>query len=969
MEDNTGLDSKTQKLLAAIHPDLTTAGKPKKKKSKNAKEGGSIKTFRSNMTLAVRTSTMCLLCALPILSPTLYRWLCDPDWTNKATCRNPVTGAWLSYIPGGIILMIIFTVYQNVGSTIQLAYQGAIGTFWACLYSHVISALMPYGAWACAEEQFHLNITAVWPKGPPGECKYNPIVVNVTNCLFIFCALWFNLTKNVRTFILSYHVYFIMAIQTPTADPLMNISWAVKMSAQTTITMGTALFGVLAAVWVTWYWGFGPVTTDPDDAKKGDVSAMNWYWGCAPITATAAAKHAAILTTEEAEKVLREVKDYFMRESASVSITSLETQCLQLRTDVNSMVDTVDTAWWEYFDMGKQGMKRQYLTAHAKVLKQQVDNIFAMQIAVAKEDFGASHKVVMKKMKDSIEDLLRTTWELQDLNVQSAADGLIGEKEREKLQEGQSKVREAIEKMSTEFNKLRQDKELFRGAEPIPINKELQSEAFFFYCLCVHGKLTIGLTDEFLEPKYRISIRSVLLEMKSEWASSFAPSTLWERLNWNSFTVRSTVQILTAYYVGLWCLDYDAKAAGTIALLLNEFMGSAMLKNLNRLQSVVLAAVIPHLMVKALTTQCDPFLVCLKCFAFLAWEILTTYIYYASPSYGYIGMLLAAFSASTLVYPCQPKESFTQEMAAKAEATYEVGQYSKIYTTTLAVLIMVIVDRILSTGEACTKAKTKILQTYISLDCWFQAGFIERENNGALTQDVNEELAEKVEHKDWFKDTLRAAISEEVKEGIETQAMINGKRLGKIIHPLLADAETLGDEADKEPRYWKVVWPLPFFQAITRTAHILRANLGMVEQVLEGDGNSTEPMPYEDIFKEVRVMPEFQDLSDHIYGRMTDTTEMIKLILQNEAGKSEMEDRSISKRALAVEAAGRREVAFNKMFTVLDEKKVFKFPAKDKPVQTLEKDVICRVNVVLMLMEACMDEVHYARCECLKMEG
>merc|ERR1712050_779127 len=100
--------------------------------------------------------------------------------------------------------MVVFTVYGNLGATLQLFWQGAIGTLWACIFSHVMSALMPQGAFG------H---------------EYNAYLMNTANCLFVFLSLFFNISANVRMFILSYHVYFVMALQTPTADPQMNMGW------------------------------------------------------------------------------------------------------------------------------------------------------------------------------------------------------------------------------------------------------------------------------------------------------------------------------------------------------------------------------------------------------------------------------------------------------------------------------------------------------------------------------------------------------------------------------------------------------------------------------------------------------------------------------------------------------------------------------------------------------------------------
>jgi hypothetical protein len=941
-EINGNLSHKAELLMEQLTPD---GDAPTPAPPKVPKEGASVTRFKGQFWLAFRTASMMLLLSFPMIVPPLYNHLCEPvkgsDGTYSCTktfviAGNVVkSGPWLALIPGGVMLMCVFTVYQNLGNTVQLAWQGAIGTLWACIFAHVVSARMPNGAYCgngvafnCTSKVF--NATTFEPSLMPSKCTYDATTVNIVNCLFMFCTVWFNISANVRMFILSYHVYFVMAIQDPCNDPLMNESWSLDWQSQTTQTMGTALIGLLAAVLVTVF----PV----------------------PKTATSAARQAAFSATNELNNVLDEIYAYYTRDSPSVSITALETQCRQLRESIQTMQTDIESAWWEKFDIGSAGRVRRYLTGHVSMLKTVVDNIFAVQISVAKEDFGKTHKACMKAMSHDCKDLLDDCKKLQEMNVAAAADGSISEEEKTDLLLQKEKVTDNIKALAKKFNEVRQNENLFKqvGAPHVAksvVNSDLQGESFFFYCLSIHARLTADYTDDMLSKSN--TGQGAIKELIVSLCSMFSPGVLKSRLKWNSFTVRSTAQLLGSYFFGMYVSNYNAAASCTISLLLNEFMGSAMLKNLNRLQAVVLSAVIPFLIKKFVKESCDPFMVCIKGFAIFAWELLTCYIYYSSASLGYIGCLLAAFASATLVYPCVNRESAA--LADAATEAFETAQYQKIWQTTVAVLIMLLVDRILFTGEASTMATEKILKGYVSLDAWFQSAFLQRETGTGKVHPVEPQML------------MDIAMDKEFEKQLQKHVATSGKLFTDTVVGLLADAERLGNEADKEPRYDKMLWPMGFYDQLVRTGHLVRANIGMMEQVLEGDAKSTAPLPYEDIFESVREMPEFMDMAEKVRVRMNDTIAMIKDILDRSKGLDRMQKQALMDQAMKVEGAGSRETAKEKLFYAINNKSRLRFPPVRSSIETLEKDQICRVNVVLMLMEAAMDDVHIMREACMKM--
>jgi len=839
--------------------------------------GASVIVFQGHIGLSMRTSFVTTLLALPVVIPA---------WN---TYFNSIPGlpAWMAMIPGGVCLMVVFTVYQNLGNTLQLAWQGAAGTFIGCCWSHVMSATMPYGA--------------------SGE-HYDPYIMNAANIGLIVFTYWLNLSKNVRMFIVSYHVFFVMALQNPNADPLMNTTWAINWTAQTTTTMCTALIGMVGAVLVVAF----PT----------------------PLTAKSHARRSAGSIAQKTCDMVDHLFVYYQRSEPSVTITQLEVEALQLAGKVQAMRGDIEAAWWEHLDIGRGGKVRSLLTRHVGMLSTLSDNIFAMQICISREDFGNTHVQCMAKIKGRVSALLITSRELLVKATEAAGDGDIDKSEEAALRALMDQVTDCISQLAKNFNQTR--KVMFPTKV---INVDLQAESFFVYCLSIHARLIVEYTQKMLDEPPKTT--SVLTHMVVAFKGVFNFTMMKASLNKSSFAFRGSLEILIMYYMGMYLFEYNAAGACCISLLLSDFAGSAMVKNLGRLQAVVLAAIVPHVIARLQGTSCDPAIASLKAFSIFAFEVLTCYIYYSSATYGYIGCLTAAFALSTLIYPCTLESSAE---AAASELTYSFAQYTKILQTTIACIVMMTVDSILSGGRASDLGTNSLLKALMSVDAWFQAVFMTRLPEG----DVKGAMEKR---EDFMKD---AAFAKEI------QRTFNGPRQTGTISGHLNMADMLGAEADKEPRYHRAAWPTAFFNRCVRIGHILRANLNMVEQVLQG---SRSESLYTDIFGKIRETREWKAVQDDVVNTLGDAIFMVQEVLHNETAKP-LPD--VAEKAATMENSDKLE-AMDALFVTIN-KSGLKYPP-DQGLDSLEEDVICRINVILMLMDASVGNVADMTKECLKMAG
>merc|ERR1712118_582424 len=193
----------------------------------------------------------------------------------------------------------------------------------------------------------------------------------------------------------------------------------------------------------------------------------------------------------------------------------------------------------------------------------------------------------------------------------------------------------------------------------------------------------------------------------------FDKSELFDEHNIN-FLMRGFISIIICFYFGMYFMTYAGVPSGTGSLLLNKFSGAAIVKNLGRLQAVLISQVVPHLICSVLGTACWYPVIIVQALFMIGWELLTCYIYYSSTQYGYIGCLTAAFGIVPLAYPCAPPVSAKAALAA--DTAFQVASFTKIIQTTIAIVILTGVDLLLAKERASTKARDFIKHAYLALD-------------------------------------------------------------------------------------------------------------------------------------------------------------------------------------------------------------------------------------------------------------
>jgi len=822
-------------------------------------QGSSVQAFLRSVRMAFGTGCVCLLTALPVLVPSWYRSI-DPNYSGL--------------IGGGTVLMVVFTVYGNVGLTIQLVYQGIIGTFIACLPVHFCSVMMPGGA-----------------KNPN---VYIPLVAHAANVLSIILGLWLNISRNIRLFWLSYHCYFMMEYMNPNSTYVFNTSWAINWEAYTTTTLVTATIGCFAALLVV----FVPI----------------------PVRAIQSCRNSAIESVNMWAGLLDKIVEYYERQSASVRIVQSESGAVALRDMLMTLQVDLDAVWWECFDMGAQGKTREFLERHLQMMNGMSDTIFALLVCIEKEDFGESHIRCMEAVKGPVRALVNHIKSLLTEATKAANDGDISRNEEAHLNHMVEGAKKLLKDLAEAFHEKRME-----ISPDEALTSELQSESFFVYSLSVCTRTVIEYTENMLnEPPRR---QNICKAWAHELRSIFDPAVLFKDRDYKSFTLRNSLSIIICYYIGFYILGYSAISSGTASLLLSQFAGSALQKNLGRLQGVVVGNIVPHLFLRIIGSSCNPIRISVQGAFIVLWETLTCYIYYSSPVYGYIGMLAAAFAMSNVVVPCSDYDD--PVAAAAAEAAFSNTAVSKITETTIAVVVMTIVDMAMAPESASSLAIAKLLEGFMSMDAGLQAAFVPRYKGGYVKKGSV---------------VTRHALALDLQKYNRTAAKIVHHKVAGQVKASLKAAETFAAEADKEPRYYRTAWPCDYFGGLVTIGYYLRADLKELEFVLKGtDGK------YADIFASVREKDSFKKVKDDVCHTMEDCLTLMRGILRNETGAS---NAHLVEKMNQLEGVEKLD---DLIHLIADLNTTLEYP--NKVGDSLEDDHICRLNVALMLMEATVENL------------
>jgi len=449
------------------------------------------------------------------------------------------------------------------------------------------------------------------------------------------------------------------------------------------------------------------------------------------------------------------------------------------------------------------------------------------------EDFGESHVQVMSRVRASVVELTTGSQALLAMCTDLACGGSLPTTEqREQVRQGVDELRDAIKALAAEFAAAR------KAAKLPKLSEQLLSEHAFCFAVSNYAHIAIHFAEFIIDPNFDETNNEGWMPHQSILAAVvgvFDSEVLHDRMHLN-WTLKNSLAVIICFAIGFVGLEktvlgYSAGIASTCSVLLSKFSGSAMKKNLMRLQGVVIGLSAGELGF-ALLGHCDhASRVAMLIFLGL-WLSTTLFFYYDSAVYGPITCLMAAFGTQFFLKPCSD------------EAVDPTRNFYPIIDVVICILVMSLMDQLLSLGRPSVMAHEAISSAWRSL--W------------TATSDVMDPIKEEVRLQCG---SLRRAI---------------------------AEAKYLGSEAEDEPRLWRTEWKAQTFTDAVHCASEVRVNLSNLEFSVGDHNHGVEKghgAPKADLFLRVMTTKEWIDLRREILHAMDRISKVLPIFVHEELSK------------------------------------------------------------------------------------
>jgi len=500
------------------------------------------------------------------------------------------------------------------------------------------------------------------------------------------------------------------------------------------------------------------------------------------------AKRAAKDLVHHLPSLWRTLGDYYCEDKPnSFHADQIYRQLERLSKMVATMDGYIGNSWYECFGRRNWHHMRRILTALEKVINESYDRIFSTYIATRATEWSALHEGVARRIKPALMATVNETEVLLQVCFQSAFDGALSGVEEIAIRQVCASVREREAEFTKAFVEARESAlaHCSEGQRNEQCMKDLLAEHTFALHFSSFVRTVLGFAEDLCQQRHDPNHFPRVNEMPSI-------SSLWDRsvlsdtahFNWS---LRALFSILAGFAIGYFGVSdlfspYDASIACTVSVLLSKFVGSAMVKNLGRIQGVVLGSIVGQI-VHSLFDSTDTWSVVTLAGCLFVYALVTLFTYYSSEQYSYLGCLLAGFGCGQMLIGTGG--------AHVAHSLDKAGGYDKISTTVCATSLVVLFDMVFPPGRA--------------------------------SEFAHKSLAEVVE-------LLERALSRHFDRSVEHVRFHKGE-----LHDAVARAESMGKEASAEPRYWRTQWRGGVFSDVVRAAYQIRYSLAAMEYSVSED--------------------------------------------------------------------------------------------------------------------------------------
>jgi len=509
------------------------------------------------------------------------------------------------------VVILCFTVYQDLGTTVSFAWYNFAGTVLP-----VLNALFMYG-W--------------YPQGSSidGEFSMTWWIGFINFAVFIALMMVLKWPVGIRMFAVSWQAYFSMCFLNPndTTHFSPGITNILLEGAAVGPLIGTVI-GCVASVLCLCFWPGGTTLTALGSAQE---LAMEVAWS-------------------EGNLWRHMIKHYTGKER-SVLVDKLQGECEQNRTRLNSLTGCLGAnSWWECFDLGRTARIRAHLIESSKKLIFMHDWLRSAVLTMFDEEFEDQHDALMEVVAPQLTKLCDHTSRLLYRTTLAAAEGGVaplGSTDPEILREDADKVMEAQAELAAAFLAAR--KQVYGSSI---VSTDSISEHFFVTALSLYGQYATQFAEYMMDNKVTTKQTGILSSLYTGMMD------MMEFTGWG-FTMRSSIGFFLAFFVGYHgladiILPFNGTPAGTTAYLMasDGAAGSAIMKNIARFQGTAGGSLLGQL-IWGTVVWCSIWGTIGGVAAMFIFEYLSMFLYFSSVNFGYVGVLLGAYGAEHLMVGCQ----------------------------------------------------------------------------------------------------------------------------------------------------------------------------------------------------------------------------------------------------------------------------------------------------------------------------
>jgi hypothetical protein len=537
--------------------------------------------FADDFELSMRGTVGVLILAIPYMTPTFHDMVHSGYYSSLA------------------VLLFVFTLYKTTGDTINLAFEGILGTLLAVLNIWVLQGVFPQGVTQTSSDL--VGWTAV-----------------IDGVVFILVVVGSDLDKGCKMFALNWHCYFWMDFLNPNVTGAYSSNWKIDIRGPAISGLVQSMIGVGVAVL---------------------VSLLPF-----PLFALDKARNVSLTVADELSEAWDLAISCFTNPvKDNLNETKLRHDIDSIEGHVGSMGGYAGIAWWECLGLpGRPQRVRDLCVELSSSARESYNRLVGLRHLCRVVKRGPEHAELMEHLKPYLENLSKQTGDLFKALTDGAVDGSFDEDEKARIADLKAKVVEAMSALTQEYQK-----------KSSTLKVDLFHQASFCLAYCSYARF--ALEYEQVMQKNVGTYAGLFIDNVKGWFKKFNIPLLTDPLALNCW-VRSSASILACFFVGYNGYSailpgYNATPAATVSLLLSSGLTAQPASNLARFEGVVLGIVFGQI-AYALFGWCSlsgyigvgTFLV--------LWCIPTFILYYHTTDFLLLGCLLAAFGVVGVLRGC-----------------------------------------------------------------------------------------------------------------------------------------------------------------------------------------------------------------------------------------------------------------------------------------------------------------------------